>query len=94
MCRPTTTSFGQAIATTEFPDPKLLAEWGRKLQKTGRLEESQEAHRRRRAFEIAVSSRSTAETKIGCTLRPKTTNPIDNYPSKRLTCPHEQRSPS
>jgi protein O-mannosyl-transferase len=38
--------YRQAIAVTEFPDPKLLVAWGRALQKTGRLDESQEAYRR------------------------------------------------
>jgi hypothetical protein len=38
--------YGQAIANTDFPDPKLLVAWGRVLQKTGRLQESQEAYRR------------------------------------------------
>jgi hypothetical protein len=39
-------AYRQAIARTEFPDPKLLVAWGRTLQKTGRQEESQEAYRR------------------------------------------------
>jgi hypothetical protein len=39
-------AYRQAIAGTEFPDPKLLVAWGRTLQKTGRPEESQEAYRR------------------------------------------------
>jgi hypothetical protein len=39
-------AYRQAIASTEFPDPKLLVAWGRTLQKTGRLDESQEAYRR------------------------------------------------
>jgi tetratricopeptide (TPR) repeat protein len=39
-------AYRQAIASSEFPDPKLLEAWGRTLQKTGRPEESQEAYRR------------------------------------------------
>jgi hypothetical protein len=39
-------AYRQAVANTEFPDPKLLAAWGRMLDKAGRPEESQEAYRR------------------------------------------------
>ncbi len=39
-------AYHQAIAVTEFPDPKLLVAWGRTLEKSGRLAESQEAYRR------------------------------------------------
>ena len=39
-------AYRQAIAVTEFPDPKLLVAWGRALEKSGRLDESQEAYRR------------------------------------------------
>ena len=39
-------AYRQAIAVTEFPDPKLLVAWGRTLEKSGRFDESQEAYRR------------------------------------------------
>ena len=39
-------AYRQAIRDTQFPDPKLLADWGRSLEKTGRPLEAQEAFRR------------------------------------------------
>jgi tetratricopeptide (TPR) repeat protein len=38
--------YRHAISNTEFPDPKLLADWGRALERTGRSLEAQEAYRR------------------------------------------------
>jgi protein O-mannosyl-transferase len=38
--------YRQAVRNTEFPDPKLLADWGRALENTGRPSEAQEAYRR------------------------------------------------
>jgi len=38
--------YRRAIANTEFADPKLLADWGRVLEKTGRHVEANEAYRR------------------------------------------------
>ena len=38
--------YRQAVRNTDFPDPKLLADWGRVLEKTGRSLEAQEAYRR------------------------------------------------
>jgi protein O-mannosyl-transferase len=35
-----------AVRNTDFPDPKLLADWGRVLEKTGRSLEAQDAYRR------------------------------------------------
>jgi tetratricopeptide (TPR) repeat protein len=39
-------SYRKAIDNTRFPDPKLLADWGRALERTGRPSEAQEAYRR------------------------------------------------
>jgi Flp pilus assembly protein TadD len=39
-------SYREAISRTEFPDPKLLADWGRVLEKTGRPREAREAYNR------------------------------------------------
>jgi len=39
-------SYRRAIDNTQFPDPKLLAAWGRTLERTGRPAEAQEAYRR------------------------------------------------
>jgi protein O-mannosyl-transferase len=38
--------YRHAISDTEFPDPKLFADWGRALERTGRSLEAQEAYRR------------------------------------------------
>lgn len=38
--------YRKAIHNTDFPDPKLLADWGRVLERTGRSSEAQEAYRR------------------------------------------------
>jgi tetratricopeptide (TPR) repeat protein len=38
--------YRQAIANTRFPDPELLGDWGRTLEKMGRPAEAQEAYRR------------------------------------------------
>jgi Flp pilus assembly protein TadD len=38
--------YRQAVMSTDFPDPKLLADWGRVLERTGRSSEAQEAYRR------------------------------------------------
>jgi hypothetical protein len=38
--------YRQAVHNTSFPEPRLLADWGRTLEKTGRREEAQEAYRR------------------------------------------------
>jgi len=38
--------YRRAVINTEFPDPKLLADWGRVLEKTGRPSEAQDAYRR------------------------------------------------
>jgi protein O-mannosyl-transferase len=40
------TAYRQAVNDTAFPDPKLLSDWARVLEKTGRLEEAVEAKRR------------------------------------------------
>jgi tetratricopeptide (TPR) repeat protein len=39
-------SYRQAVADTAFPDPKLLSDWGRVLEKTGRFEEAGQAYAR------------------------------------------------
>jgi tetratricopeptide (TPR) repeat protein len=39
-------AYREAIHNTQFPDPKLLADWARSLEKTGRVLEAQEAFRR------------------------------------------------
>jgi tetratricopeptide (TPR) repeat protein len=39
-------TYRQAVSDAQFPDPKLLSDWGRLLEKTGRLAEAQEAYRR------------------------------------------------
>ena len=39
-------SYRKAIDNTQFPHPKMLADWGRTLEKTGRHDEAQEAYRR------------------------------------------------
>jgi hypothetical protein len=40
------TAYRQAVRDTAFPDPKLLSDWARVLEKTGRFEEALEANRR------------------------------------------------
>jgi hypothetical protein len=39
-------AYRRAIDNTDFPDPKLLADWGRVLEKSGRPVEAQQAYRR------------------------------------------------
>jgi protein O-mannosyl-transferase len=39
-------SYRQAVETARFPDPKLLADWGSVLERTGRAAEAREAYRR------------------------------------------------
>jgi tetratricopeptide (TPR) repeat protein len=39
-------AYRQAVGDTAFPDPKLLSDWARVLEKTGRFEDAREANRR------------------------------------------------
>jgi tetratricopeptide (TPR) repeat protein len=46
LVREAEASYRQAVRDTSFPDPRLLTDWGRVLEKTGRPAEAQEAYRR------------------------------------------------